>query len=323
MISNLEIMKYLEKLRSERKITIQDFTKDVCSRRNYSRFLVGEASISLEILSKLLNKIEIPLFDFSFYINNNIIYENIHEIYFYDLIHLEKYELAFKERYPHIKDKEWKTLYSEKCVPMGIKLMEYKLGIISKAEAVKAMSTILKLDEITNKYLVQDDDIGGANLFVRVCGDKDKEKIVEWLLEVLQSDKHKMVSGSYEPMMTNIYLTLLEAMTTHSDPNKYDYALIKKIANKAIEFHSRSKLATFDIFLFRILYNYIKANKINNKYIVFHYIAAILSAFEDSYVKDMVFDIHEEDIAIYKECLLDECFMNSYMYERLIDYDNL
>lgn len=323
MITNFEIMKYLEKLRTDRKITIQDFTKDICSRRNYSRYLAGEASISLEILSKLLNKIDIPLVDFSFYIQNNLMYEYIHEVYFYDLVRLEKYQKAYKERYPHIKDKEWKTIYAEKCVPMGIKLMEYQLGMITKSEAAKAMASIIKIDNIISKYLVQDDDIGALNLYVRVCDDYDKEKMVDYLIDVIETKNRKIVSGSYEPMMMNIYLTALEAMTTHSNANKYEYQLIKRIANKAIEFHSRCKLATYDVILFKILYNYTKANNIENKYIVFHYIASIISSYDDSYVEGVTFDIYEEDINIYRELLLDEEFVKTYMYERLIDYDNL
>src|SRR5690554_1420148 len=145
MITDIEIMKYFEMLRTERKINIQDITEGIVSRRNYSRYVSGEIAINIETLSKLLAKIEVPLSEFSFYINNRITMENLEEQYFHALIRNEQYTKAYNKYYSKIKNKELKTIYAKRTIPLGIVLMKYKLGMLNRDEVILEMKKIMNL----------------------------------------------------------------------------------------------------------------------------------------------------------------------------------
>lgn len=105
-----EVMEVLEQLRLEKKISIQDFTKYIVSRRNYSRFLSGEIGISLETLSKLLKNLEIPLSEFSLYLYNRNLVKRVNETHFVNYVKIKKYDKAFKY-YQLIKDNLEQSFY--------------------------------------------------------------------------------------------------------------------------------------------------------------------------------------------------------------------
>lgn len=321
MLNDIEIMQYFEMLRNERKINIQDVTKGIISRRNYSRYLSGECPLNLKVFSQLLNRIGVPLNEFSFFITNRIILENLDEINFHDLIRMEKYERAYKELYPKIKNKHWKSIYAERSIPMGIALMRYKHGEICVNEAKRIMAKSLKLDEIINRRSIHDDDIEALFLYIRVCDDNDKDIILKHILNVFFDKSYKMAVMHFEFCTTLLYIIALYIAT--NNPNKYNEELINKLINNVLEYHTRAKPIVYDVLLFEILYKYVKANKINNKYIIFYYIATILSTEAQDFLEGRTFEIRKEDIDLYLECLDDEDFMKSHMYERLINYDIL
>lgn len=323
MITDIEIMKYFEMLRTERKINIQDITEGIVSRRNYSRYVSGEIAINIETLSKLLAKIEVPLSEFSFYINNRITMENLEEQYFHALIRNEQYTKAYNKYYSKIKNKELKTIYAKRTIPLGIVLMKYKLGMLNRDEVILEMIKIMHLDEILRRKIVHDDDIESLYLYIRICSEKEKEKIVAYLLKIILDKEYKMATCYYEICVTLAYLTLLTIMVNHSEKSKYERNLIEKVMNLALEFNSRAKAVNNDVLLFEILYKYIKRYEIENKYVVFYYIASILATEDPDFLDGKTFEITKEDIELYYECLSDEEFMSSAMYERIIDYDNL
>lgn len=66
-MENIELALQLDQLRRERKVTVEQMCKGVISRRNYSRLLSGEVDIQVDVLSKLLINLKVPLEEFSWY----------------------------------------------------------------------------------------------------------------------------------------------------------------------------------------------------------------------------------------------------------------
>ena len=318
MITNRDIMDSLERIRLERKIAIKDLVCDITSRRNYSRFLSDEINISLEVLSKLLNKLNIPFSEFSFYMYNLLMYENINEVYFHELIRKEKYEEAYQKYYPLIQGKQWKTLYSGKTIPIGTLLMKSKLRLISDNEALREMTQILNLENIIGGHIIDDDDIEAMFLYIRICGPQEKEKISAFAYDALTSEKYMKLTGFYEQTITILQLIGLKTLTTKAIITNEDRKRINELTDIALKFHNRTRMGIFDIMLFQTLYEYIKANNIENKYVVFYYVASIIGSFNEDFVKDHKYAIAKADINVFYEYLNEEDFIESNMYERLL-----
>ena len=310
-------MNNLERARLERKVAIKDLVCDITSRRNYSRFLSDDISISFEILSKFLERLDIPFSEFSFYMHNVIMYENINEVYFHELIRSEKYELAYQNYYSQIAGKQLKTLYANKTIPLGIQLMKFKIGLISHDEALQEMTRLINLSEIVSSHVLRDDDIEALFLYIRICDKQTQEKIGVFALDALNNEKYIMLAGFYEQTSTILQLVALKTLTAKSYIGEEDQANIKKVAEIALKFHNRTKLSLFDVMLFQTLYDYIKTRGIKNKYIVFYYVASIIGSLNEGYVNGHKYAITQSDICMFYDCLNDASFMESSMYERL------
>jgi hypothetical protein len=246
-----------------------------------------------------------------------IMYENINEVYFHELIRNEKYELAYQKYYPLIEGKQLKTLFANKTIPLGIQLMKYEMGIITSGEALREMTRIVNLSRIINSHILHDDDIEALFLYIRICDKQAKEEISVFAINALNNDKYMMLTGFYEQTLTILQLIALKTLTTKALISEEDRANINMIADVALKFHNRSKLSVFDIMLFQILYDYINANGIENKYVVFYYVASIIGSLNEEYVSNRKFTITEADIRMFYDCLSDTAFMGSSMYERL------
>lgn len=311
-------MKSLENIRTEKKVAITDLVQGVLSRRSYSRLLANETIISLDVLSKLLDKLNVPFSEFSFYMQNLIMYQNINEVYFHELIRDEKYEDAYKNHFPEIKGKIWKTLYANKTIPIGILLMKSKLMQISEKDALMQMNKIIDLKNIIQSKIINDDDVEALYLYIRLCDEDTKEKIGSFAYEALLSNEYMILSAFYEQTVSILHLIALKTLIDKQTLSNDGHARINEVAKIAVEFAQRAKLSGFDALLFSLLYQYIKINNIENQDIVFYYIASITGCLSERMINGNVFTITKEDINTFNRCLIDNDFLESPMYERLL-----
>ncbi|MGD9910686.1 MAG: hypothetical protein AB7U79_08825 [Candidatus Izemoplasmatales bacterium] len=319
MISNNDLVYFLDMARSERNISIQDFVEGITSRRNYSRFLSDEAELSFEMLGDFLTKLGIPLFEFGLYIYNKNFYNHINEIWFQEFIKVEKYDIAYNQYYPLIKDKSLGSVYAKKTIPIGVLLMKLHLNQIHKANAVHQIINILNLDSITNSSFLSADDLEAIFLYLRVANDSAKKQIADYLFKFIFDKKITILTTTVEITTILIYLSALKALTTKEKADQWDYLLIKKVFIEALKYHIKSKTLLYDILIFETMYLYYKKNQIENKYIKYYYIASIASSYENTYTEGKLIEIDQEDIDAYLSCVRDTDMMYESMYERIIN----
>jgi len=314
------VIDFIEQLRTERKISIGDFTEGVVSKRNYSRYLSKEADIPFEVLDGFLTKLDMPLFEFGNYALNDTIYKNTEEYYFYDAILSENYEYAYKELYPKIKGKVCKTIYASKTIPMGIELMLYKMNKITKYEALDAMKKSLQLNTILNSNMIFANDITALQVFLRVCDGKTTELIADHLYKVIFMKKYHILTNTVEATNIILYLITIKALTT-IESTKKNKKRLKEVLDVFLEYHKRAKTSQYDIMVFENLYDYIKKNGIQNDLLVFHYYLSLLSSIDSISTKDGVKIKDIKDIDIVMSYLDDDDFLREEMYERLMKYE--
>lgn len=321
MLDTIFVMSQIEKFRNTKKLTIEELTKDIVSRRNYSRYLSGEIKVSFEVLSLLLNKLEISFSDFSYFIVNTIITENIEESEFLYLIVEKQFDEAFDKYYERFKKYEFKTYFSNKTMPCSVIYLEYVKGLISKSDAYYKMNKIIMIEELLNKYIYMDDDIESLYIYSKLCNLQELNLIKDYLIDIVFNNKHKSFAVTPERQMLLIYLILLEIFVYKLPLNEENRLRLDQIISKALEYYRRAKIELFDLLIFEILYDYqIKTNQ-NNERIIFYYISNLIIYKTHPYTKSSIFKIRKEDFEIYKQVIKEESILKEEMYEGLINYD--
>lgn len=321
-MNNNLLIEFIDRLRKEKNISIGDFTKDIVSKRSYSRFLSYEAGISFEVLNAFLERLDMPLFELGNYIMNVTIHENVDEYYFFDAILNEKYDYAYNEIYPKIKDKKWKTLLASKTIPMGIQLVLYKMNKITKYQALDNMAKYLELDKIIKSKIVFYNDIAAFKIYLELCNDKDKEKIAEYLYKVHFNNNYKILTNTVEVTNLLIYSNILKALTSLKTQSMKIKKRIKEVLDSFLEYHKRAKMDVYDVMIFEIVYKYVKDNNIRNDLVVFHYFTALITS--DNFNENEFFkNMDANDIRILLELLDNEIFVRESMYERIMSHEIL
>lgn len=130
--SNRELTSYLEaieSLRKEKGLSIDDLIDDVTSERSYRRYLNQELPIPLNILQKLISKLDVDFPDVLIYVLK-IKQKPSGIIEFFTYTHYQELELA-KSYYDSLKayDKDSQTLNT--LVSLYVHYYEYQLNLLS------------------------------------------------------------------------------------------------------------------------------------------------------------------------------------------------
>lgn len=320
MKENGIIIKHIDKIRQERKMNIKDLTIGIISQRSYSRYVSESHDLPLNIITKFLDRLNIPVYELAARIYNEIFHSHINEIWFFEYVRQGDYQKAFNEFYPLIKNKTWGSSLASKTIPAAIVYMEYKLNHITKIDAQVRLSKIVDVNAIITNNLLLEDEIQALNIYVLLCNDQDKTKISNFLVPKIVSNQLMIVTQTMEVSTHVVHLTTLQTLTSKEVTSQLDHENIQKVLPYILEYQKRAKPAIFDIKLFEILYKYSKKQGLKNKVVVFHYLSSILSTWSGFNLNDKHVVIDQADVDAFLECLNDSAFLSKPMYEELITH---
>lgn len=317
VFSSEQFIFYIEKVRNDKKMTIQDLTRGIISRRSYSRFLSNETEVTFDVITKLIDRLGYPMVDFSLYVNNQNMQNNIEEAMFVEIIKLNQYDIAFNELYPMIKDKKWRSSHATKALPCAVIMMNLHLKKISSSEAYYKIKELLHLDEIVSSTLVFKEDIDALYIVVDILKEKDKLLIGNHLFKVLDKNA-KVVSPSIDNTTMLTYLVLIKAFIHNNTVNSNNHELIQEVIRKSLEYLYRSKTAIMDIVLFDTIIEYARLNNYYFDEILFGYISTLISSPENYYMMGKSYHLSEQDKSRFLELLSDQKFIHENYYARII-----
>ena len=315
--SNEHFLFYIEKLREDKKISITALTKGIISRRSYTRFLSSDSELSFEVLLKLIERLNLTVFDFGSYVYNQNMLHNMDEIMFTEVVKLEQYDVAYKDFYPQIEHKTWRSTFSVKALPCAEIKMNYHLDKIRPTEAYHKLKSILKIDEICSSRIIFREDVEALFISIDLLNDNDKHMIAKYLEKILKGNI-KVLSPSVDGTTFLTHITLLKALTTVCNINSLNHPLIKESIKKAIDYSSRSKIAILDIILFEIIFKYSKTYNYNYDLILFGYISTVISSLDNYYTYGKKIPITDSDIKRFTNLLQDKDFHLENIYKRLM-----
>lgn len=321
-MENIELALQLDQLRRERKVTVEQMCKGVISRRNYSRLLSGEVDIQVDVLSKLLINLKVPLEEFSWYRFNRLMFKNIDEVNFHEVMRYGNIEKAAKE-YPGILTKHTLgSVYAKKAVPLDILLVKHHLGMITKDDLLSQARIIIDMKSYAKSYIVQDDDVEALYAYSKICREDELLPIIQFEERAIFSGKIKLFTNFVEVAIILNHLTLMQALLRKKEMTPTDHNLFKCTVNSGLEFLQRSKLMPFDFMFFNLYKKYCDKYAINNPYVTFYYYAAIESSNHPEFADRAAQFVTKKDRDVYLSCLNDETIRKGVIYEKVF-FDEL
>lgn len=320
MNATQESIKYLDLIRRDRKMSIQALTEGIVSRRSYSRFLSNESELTFEVLSRLLERLQIPLFEFAMYVHNQHFYEHLDSILFYDLVRSENHQEAYDKYYEKLIKAPQELRY-HKSASVALKIVEMKLNKTPKAEAMYTIRKMIDIDRIFKSKLVHVDDIESLYLFVKECKDVEKEAIADYFVRFIEQNNLKVISPTIEFTTMMVYLIVIRALTTQENVTPKILSQMRLVAKAAIEYHRRAKIAVYDYWLFELLMAFSKRLNRPNPILTFHYITSLMTSQDSQPLRHVQIELTEADLSAFDQCLDDEAFLRQPMYERVLADD--
>jgi transcriptional regulator with XRE-family HTH domain len=317
MINSIEMMMALDQIRNNRKISVENLTEGIISRRNYSRYLSGEIRPPFEVVEALLKKLDVSLLNFSLYLGNHIEAANQDEIEFRDLIRLGNIEEAYEKYYTTLKNKRLKTVYNSKAIPMGLVYTEFYMNKTSKYDAISRARIIIDLESVINSLIIDDDTIEALNIYSKFADCKDKRKIISYMSNVIFSDNYKLFFSYYQQSQLLIYITALRCLTTLESVDDKDKSLIDKIFKEALAFNIKARMKIFGFLLFEVVYKFTRKFEIKNKYITYYYMMEIFITSYDSIKKKKQL-LKKIDYEEFEQCIKEKEYNSETMYERIL-----
>jgi len=322
MITNENIIEGLEKLRIQKNKTIQYLTDGIMSNRNYSRLLNGEASINLDELNEMLKRLYVPFDDFVLYLDTMNRIKYYPEEYFVLLVLYSNYEKAAKVIKTLENPKELHTYNAINAFPAALACLDYYQKKISLEALREYLKALVKINEIRKNKIVHAPDIYTIYFYIRVAKNEEKERLIEFLKELLDKNEYQIISSDYIETKLIAYIALITGLTTLDKVTKeVDYNVSVHV-EQALNLISHARFSPFDTIFYETIYQYAQKYR-NDKihYTVFYYIASIISTSNNDFLRGRTFEITEEDIALYNELMNDDKFVQSQMFKWMKLYD--
>lgn len=308
----------LDQLRRERRVTVETMCKGVISRRNYSRLLSGEVEASLDTLSKLLVNLNVPLAEFSYYRFNHVMFENIDEVNFHEVMRYGNFSRAAKEFGDILNKHTLGSIYATKSVPIDVLILKHYLGLITKDDMVSQAKEIIQLPIMCKSYIIQDDDIDALYEYAKICREDDFPLIINFCERVIFTPQKFKMFTNYAEVTTNLlHLTLLQVLLRKNELSKAEHTLFKRVINSELEYIRRAKSLPFDILFFSLYKSYCEEYHVDNPYVTFYYYACTASTEHPDFVNRISELVSENDREVYLNCLKDESIRKGVLYEKV------
>lgn len=309
MNNYLSMMITLDNIRLSKKITVQELCEGICSPRSYSRYLSGDTTITLDVLLMLIDRVRIPLNEFSVLYRRHMEESNSPDAYFvYNMIFGIKENLLI-ETYKELKVKHISDVSTMRSLPIALILYDYLFLNKSKEESRENAKNILNFEKLVQAKTITQDLVLELALYIYLAKVDELDPIFDYLWNFLKEpSSYQYYFFQYDRVVIIICYTLLKIIELKKELNINNDAL-KNVFNYSIKYIALSKQTVNDAFLMEYLYLILKKISVPNKYFLYNYVAIILSNYSTGIANYHKFVIAREDLDSYYEVLNDENYL--------------
>ncbi len=180
---------FIDNIRDSRNMSREDFVEDILSTRQYQRYLKGEASISIERIVQLVDKLELEFFSIynRFSNSSNIERQMINRIYRYISVS------DFKNAYDLIQEYKgfvFVSRYYKKLLNIYEIMINHRLLRISGDMAVNKFEQAINYPECLDNENFNFIELTALLYMVEIMNDeKNKKAIMSKLFDILKFHK--------------------------------------------------------------------------------------------------------------------------------------
>lgn len=314
-----DMMVFLDSLRINKKISKQELCKDICSTRAYSRYLTGETEVSFDILLKLIERINLSLRDFSVLYLRHIEIENNEEgLFIFNVLFGCKKEVLLDE-YQEVSEKlKDKVVIYPHALPVAKLLVEYLYKNKTKEYCHDEAIKIVKYQSLIRDKIIIQESVIELSLFIYLANRKELKEIYDYFLDFIKNqNSYKTFFTHYDRITTIICLSLLRIMELNNEVTLTNTDL-KYIYNYGLDFLIRSRQSVNDAILLEKIYQISNILGMNDKYLIFNYVASVLSNYSTGIILNHSFKVTKVDLDIYYEILKDQSYLRKPTYEGIM-----
>lgn len=194
-----ELCTYLERLRSARSISQENFTDEIVSLRQYRRYLKGESDIPFQIIHQLSERLGIKTDNLlrEFEVAKVLETDKINQLYNYAVNYAREDFLRLTKEMPleHIIDASNKMLYQHSII-MNL----YYSNMITKADASARNTELIDYPRILKQDIITSVELLILSSLLDFLEEKQHKKIIE-KLKIYFDDTTVVISGANDRIL--------------------------------------------------------------------------------------------------------------------------
>jgi hypothetical protein len=250
-------MYHLDDIRRNRKINVIEFCNDICTERQYRRYLSGENQLSQKNLSLFIEKLNMTDMDFynSFHRHDEDEYLKISRIY--NHINNEKYDKAYDE-VDSLKNKKFLGKLSHDFYKFCIILLHHNSGDYSDMYAIDLFAKLINYPQCLEKKSFNFVEIVCLNKIVFISSKYGKFEASDKLLAVVMNEEFRYLSSNNRFVLPGVYTNLAIAFG-----RKGDYNTSSMLCNTGIKFslQTNDTSALIQLYYMRALNKYYQGDR--------------------------------------------------------------
>ncbi len=211
---NLDRMRYiyhLDDIKTKKNMTTKELCHDICSDRQYRKYLTGDNNISDSRITEFCDKLSISTRDFYYSLNKADIYEfdSIREIY--NLLITKKYK-AVASNLKSLSDISKLSVQNKRFLDYCIIRYNHELKIIHTDSVVLSAKKLAKYPECFNNEIFDFVDILAINLISVIEVSVGKKESLELLTTILTKKELIYLSSDARNMLPVIYSSVCNSL---------------------------------------------------------------------------------------------------------------
>lgn len=230
-MQSVKLLNYMENIRYDRKMTLDNYLDGVISQRQYYRYRSGESEAPFEVIIKLSNKLQIPLLKLISSYRADAEKEVVFIKEYFNLV-LSKHILEAKELIktrPNLMllDEDSRVFYQ-----IGTILLQYYSNSITETEMISSLKASSDFANILKKEILHDSEVYFLGVIMEFSS-KDREIIFE-KLRTLRENK-KLLLGGNVLFNAQVFFWIIKNLGRMGQ-----FEELIDIANEAIEFNQNN-----------------------------------------------------------------------------------
>jgi len=207
---------HIEELRAIKNIPVLDFVDNICSDRQYRRFLSGTQFMKQTIMFALCRKLNMRPSDFLSSFNYKDEWEFQQIVKLYSFLVKKQYD-NFVKYSSHFRNSQFYNIQSERIFHYCFIRFEYETKIINKYSAIDRLSKLIDYPKLLNRSMFDFVEVISLNKIAHLEVLDDITTALNGLRKILSDTRFIYISSNTRSIFPNIYSSVARMLGVIGD----------------------------------------------------------------------------------------------------------